>query len=208
MTAISPLDFPRITELSLTRPDSTAKVVEDLCRSALEQKLYGVSVYSSRVELGASFLADTDLKLTAIVGGFMGNADSDVKRYETEVAVDYGAQEIEFDLNIGRLKDGDSKYVLRELRDVVEAADERIVKVGLHTPYLTREEIQLACELALDSGAHFVCSRFRDVDEIKRCREALGPKFGIKAIDPALDTAVAAELVAAGATRLGTFSPV
>ncbi len=208
MTSNSPSELPRITELSLTRPDSTIKIVEDFCRSAREQKLYGVCLYSSRVELATSLLAETDLRLTALIGGFIGNADSDVKRYETEVAIDYGAQEIEFDLNIGRLKDGDSKYVLRELRDVVEAADERTVKVGLHTLFLTREEILLACELILDSGAHFISSRFKDVDEIKSCREVLGDKFGIKAIDPALDTSVAAALVGAGATRLGTFSPV
>jgi len=94
VTAISPSEFPRITELSLTKPDSTTKVVEDFCRSAREQKLYGVGVYSSRIELAASLLTDTDLKLTALIGGFIGNADSDIKRYETEVAIDYGAQEI------------------------------------------------------------------------------------------------------------------
>ena len=111
--------------------------MEEVCRKAREQKVYGVCVASSRVELAASLLEDSDLKLTALVGT-SGNEDGDVKRYETEIAIDYGAQEIEVCLNVGRLKDGDRKYVLRELRDVAEAADERIVKVEIRPRLLTR----------------------------------------------------------------------
>ena len=62
-------------------------------------------------------------------------------------AIDSGAQEIEFVLNLGRLKDGDRKYVLRELRDVAEAADERQVRAVLEASLLTPEETLLACEL-------------------------------------------------------------
>src|SRR5258708_30777830 len=98
------------TELSLFRADATAKDVEKLCATAHNQKVYGVCVGGSRVELAASLLEDSELKVTALVGFPLGSADSDVKRYETEVAVDIGAQEIEMVINAGRLKDGDHKY--------------------------------------------------------------------------------------------------
>jgi len=52
--------------------------------------------------------------------------------------------------NLGRLKTGDDKYVLRELRDVVEAADEWPVKVILETCLLTREEKIRACQLVVE----------------------------------------------------------
>jgi deoxyribose-phosphate aldolase len=204
VTELSPSELARIIELPLLRADATAKDVEDICRKAREQKLYGVCVPSSRIELAVSLLDDTEIKITALVG-WSGAEDSDVKRYETEVAVDYGAQEIEVCLNVGRLKDGDGKYVLRELRDVAEAADERIVKVEIRPRLLTREEILLACELVLDSGAHFVCARYISspkIEDIKLCREAVGPKFGIKAGEEILDTKTALALIAAGATRL------
>ena len=51
--------------------------------------------------------------------------------------MDDGAHEIDVVMNVGRLKSGDDRYVLRELRDVVEAADERPVKVILETCLLT-----------------------------------------------------------------------
>ena len=204
MTELSPSELARIIELPLLRADATAKDVEDICRKAREQKLYGVCIPSSRIELAASLLEDTEIKITALVG-WSGAEDSDVKRYETEVAVDAGAQEIEVCLNVGRLKDGDGKYVLRELRDVAEAADERIVKVEIRPRLLTREKILLACELVLDSGAHFVCARYISspkIEDIKLCREAVGPKFGVKAGEEILDTKTALALIAAGATRL------
>ena len=204
MTGISPSELPRLIELPLWRANATAKDIEEICRKAREQKLYSVCVPTSRVELAASLLEDTEIKVTALVGG-LGTEDSDVKRYETEVAVDYGAQEIEVCLNVGRLKDGDGKYVLRELRDVAEAADERIVKVEIRPGLLTREEILLACELVLDSGAHFVSARYitsPKIEDVKLCREAVGPKFGIKAGEEILDTKTALALIEAGATRL------
>jgi len=205
MTDIQPSDLPGITELPLWRVDATAKDVEEACRKALEQNLYCVSVASSRVELAASLVQETPVKVSALLGFFSGSEDSDVKRYETEIAIDCGAQEIEFTLNVGKLKDGDRKYVLRELRDITEAADERIVKVEIRPMLLTREELKLACELVLDSGAHFVSAKYitePNVDDVKAIREAVGPKFGVKAGSSILDTKTALALVAAGATRL------
>lgn len=206
MTGISPSELPGISELRLTRVDLTAKQIEVLCRKAIEQKLYGVCVPTSRIELTASILHETETKIIAWVGWPQGTADGDVKRYETEVALDYGAQEIEVPLNIGRLKDGDHRYVLRELRDVAEAADERIVKVHLKTRLLAREEILLACELILDSGAHFVTVHYiggPNFEEVKLLSEAVGPKFGLKAGDETLNTPMALALIKAGATQLG-----
>jgi deoxyribose-phosphate aldolase len=204
MTEIQPSDLPSLIELPLWRIDATAKDVEDICRKAREQKLHGVCVATSRVELAASFLEDSPLKITALVGT-AGNEDGDVKRYETETAIDFGAQEIEVCLNVGRLKDGDRKYVLRELRDVAEAADERIVKVELRPRLLTKEELQLACALVLDSGAHYISARYitaPNLEDIKACREAVGPKFGVKASEEIMDTKLALALIEAGATRL------
>jgi deoxyribose-phosphate aldolase len=204
MTDFNPSDLPRIIELPLWRVDATSKDVEEICRKARDQKLYGVCVASSRVELAVSLLDESDAKVTALVG-FSGSEDGDVKRYETEIAIDYGAQEIEVCLNVGKLKDGDRKYVLRELRDVAEAADERIVKVEIRPKLLTRDEIKLACELVLDSGAHFVSAKYitsPSIEDIKACREAIGPKFGLKAGSEILEVEEALALVAAGANRL------
>src|SRR4051812_11205441 len=137
------------------KPDATADVIEKLCSEARELGFYGVCVNGSRVDQVRYLLEDADIKVVAVIGFPFGAMSSDVKRFETEAAVDDGAQEIDLVINIGRLKEGDHKFVLRELRDVVEAAEERPVKVIIETCLLEREEKIRACELAVESGAQF-----------------------------------------------------
>jgi deoxyribose-phosphate aldolase len=124
--------------------------------------------------------------------------------------VDDGAHEIDVVINIGRLKDGDDKYILRELCDVVEAANDNTVKVIIETCLLTHAEKIRACELIVESGAHFVktstgfSAAGATIDDVKLLRQTVGPKFGVKASGGIRDTATALAMIEAGATRLGT----
>ena len=130
------------------------------------------------------------------------------------MAVDLGAGEIDMVINIGRFKDGEDKYIFRELRDVVEAADDREVKVILETCLLTREEIVRACHLVVESGAKFVktSTGFSEigatVEDVKLMRETVGEKFGVKAAGGIRNRQTAETMIAAGATRLGTSAGV
>jgi deoxyribose-phosphate aldolase len=159
-------------------------------------------------------LEDTKVKVATVVGFPHGAMASDVKRYETEVAIDEGAQEIDMVINIGRLKDRDDKYVLRELRDVAEAADERCVKVILETCLLNEEEKVRACHLILDSGAQFVktstgfASAGATLDDVRLLRESVGARFGVKASGGIRSARVAIAMIEAGANRLGTSASV
>ena len=207
----SPVELARFIEYSLLRPDASAREVEKLCAEARLQNFFGVCVNGARVLQARHLLEDTDVKVIACVGFPLGAAAADVKRYETEIAIDEGTHEIDVVLNLGRLKDGDDKAVLRELCDVVEAADERPVKVILETSLLTRAEKLRACALVVESGAHFVKTSTgfspggATVDDVKLLREAVGAKFGVVASAGVRDVAMAQALIAAGATRLGTF---
>ena len=125
---------------TLLKPDATLRDVKRICGEAREHNFHGVCVNGSWVVEARHFLAGSNVKVATVIGFPLGAADSDTKRFETEAAIDNGAQEIDVVINIGRLKDGDDSYVLRELRDVAEAADERPVKVILETSLLSREE--------------------------------------------------------------------
>lgn len=207
-------DLARYIDHTLLKADAAARDIEKLCAEAREHHFFSVCVNGSRVELARHFLEGSDVKVAAVVGFPLGAMDADAKRFETEGAIDNGAQEIDVVLNVGRLKDGDDKYVLRELRDVVEAAEERTVKVIIETCLLSREEKLRACHLILDSGAHFVktstgfSTAGATVEDVKLLRDTVGPKFGVKASGGVRDTATALAMIAAGATRLGTSSGV
>ncbi|EEF58007.1 deoxyribose-phosphate aldolase [Pedosphaera parvula] len=215
METLSAKDLARCIDHTLFAANASRKEIEKLCAEARDKFFYAVCVNSSRVELAYSLLEDSGVQVISLVGFPLGAADADVKRYETEIAVDQGAHEIEYVLNIGRLKDGDSQYVLREMRDIVEAADERPVKVILETHLLTREEKVLVCQIAVDSGAQFVVTStdFQvpavAIEDVKLLRETVGEKFGVKAVGGIAEAHRAIALMEAGATRLGTsFGPI
>jgi deoxyribose-phosphate aldolase len=148
------------------------------------------------------------------VGFPLGAMSADAKRFEAETAIDEGAHEIDVVLNLGRLKDREDSMVLRELRDVVEAAEERPVKVILETCLLTAEEKVRACHLVVESGARFVKTSTgfgpggATIEDVRLLRETVGPKFGVKASGRIRDAATALAMIAAGATRIGTSAGV
>jgi deoxyribose-phosphate aldolase len=199
---------------TLLRPEATAAQIQQLCAEAREHGFFSVCVHGSWVAQASHWLEDTEVKVACVVGFPLGAMHSDVKRFETEAAVDDGAQEIDMVLNIARLKQGDDRYVLRELIDVAEAADERTVKVILETCLLTDEEKVRACQLIVESGAHFVKTSTgfgamgATVADVQLLRQTVGPKFGVKASGGVRDTATALALIQAGANRLGTSTGV
>jgi deoxyribose-phosphate aldolase len=207
-------DLAQYIDHTLLRAEATAKQIEQLCAEARAHHFSSVCVNGSQVARALHLLENSEVKIACVAGFPLGAASTDTKRFETEAAVDDGAHEIDVVLNIGRLKDDDDKYVLRELRDVVEAADERVVKVIIETCLLTHDEKIRACKLIIESGAHFVktstgfSTAGATIDDIKLLRQTVGPKFGVKASGGIRDTATALAMIEAGATRLGTSNGV
>lgn len=188
---------------------ATAIEIERACENARRLKLRAVCVNGSRVELASARLEDSGVKVVALCGFPIGASDGDVKRFEAESAIDNGADEIEVMLNAGLLKDGAHQKVLRELLDIVEAADERPVCGVLELGVLTREEIVAGCQTLAEAGAQCVATGSGwlpgapvNPEQIKLLREALDPGKGIKAVG-VNDGAAASALLNAGATRFG-----
>ena len=160
------------------------------------------------------WLDGSDVKVASVVGFPLGAMSSDAKRFETEAAIDDGAQEIDVVLNVARLKDGDDKYVLRELCDVVEAANDFTVKVILETCLQTDEQKIRACRMVVESGAHFVKTSTgfsmggATIADVKLMRATVGADFGVKASGGIRDAKSALAMIEAGATRLGTSASV
>ena len=200
MSSYSPPEVWSATELTLVRPDVTRAEIERLCAAAIERQCHGVCVNSSRVLDAYHFGADAGLKIVSTIGFPFGAADTDAKRYEVEAAVDAGAHEIDAVMNIGFLKDNTPDRLLRELRDIVEAADERPVKILVDLSLLTPDELKTALQLVLDSGAQYI-SVSADTDRVKQLIEQLPKTFFLKAF--AGKMAEAHRLLEAGARRIG-----
>ncbi len=199
---------------TLLKPDATRAQLEQLCAEAAEHQFSTVCVNGSRVELAYSLLEDSDVQVCTVVGFPLGAMDADAKRYETEVAVDLGASEIDMVMNVGRFKDGEHDYIVREIRDVVEAADDRVVKVILETCLLTNDEIAQACKLVTQAQAHFVKTSTgfgnagATLEHVRLMRETVGQFAGVKAAGGVRNANDAQAMIEAGATRIGTSNGV
>jgi deoxyribose-phosphate aldolase len=206
---LTPGELAAWIDHTLLAPDATAADIEKLCAEARQFRFHGVCVNGCRVELARHLLDDSLVQVVTTVGYPLGAMSQDAKRFETEAAIDDGAQEIDVVLNTGLLKDRADQAVLRELRDIVEAADDRPVKVILQSWLLTDEQKLRACALAIESGAKFLNTSAgwngagATADDVKLLRQCSGQDLAIAASGDIRDFKTAVELLQAGATRLG-----
>jgi len=199
---------------TLLKPDVTAEQIERLCAEARANRFFGVCVNGSWVRQARRLLEGTGVQVVSVAAFPFGAMSCVVKCFEMESAIRDGAEEIDFVLNIGRLKQGDDRYVVQEISDIVKAAGGRPVKAILETCLLNNEEKIRACRLAMEGGASFVKTSTgfgaggATVADVKLMRETVGPNFGIKASGGIRDAKTALAMIEAGATRLGTSAGV
>ena len=105
-----------------------------LCNEAKQHLFASVCVNPAYVSLAARELSGSDVKVCTVIGFPLGATLTSVKAYETKIAIDAGAQEVDMVINIGALKDGDDRTVEEDIRAVVKAAEgQTIVKVIIET---------------------------------------------------------------------------
>jgi deoxyribose-phosphate aldolase len=208
-------DLGKLIDHTLLKPDATETDVRKLCEEARKFVFASVCINPSWVGLCARLLEGSPVKVCTVIGFPLGATTPTAKSIETRDAIANGANEIDMVINVGALKSGDDALVRRDIESVVQAARGcAIVKVILETALLTREEKIKACLLAKQAGADFVktstgfSSGGATVEDIALMRETVGPGMGVKASGGIRDTATAAAMVAAGATRIGASASV
>lgn len=82
----------------------------------------------------------------------MGATTSAVKAFETKEAIQNGADEIDMVINVGALKSGNLALVESDIRAVVEASGDKLVKVIIEACLLTDQEKIVVCQLAQKLG--------------------------------------------------------
>lgn len=199
---------------TLLKPEATEAQITQLCQEAKEYNFYSVCVNSMHVPLCKKLLTGSTVKVCSVVGFPLGAMASNAKAYETQLAVEQGADEIDMVLSIGALKDGKLQYVEDDIRSVVQAASGRTVKVILETCLLNNEEKMAACKAAMDAQAHFVKTSTgfstggATLEDVKLMKSIVGSLLEVKASGGVKNTQQANDMIAAGASRLGTSSGV
>ncbi len=203
-----------------TQTDTDLRAAAALC---LQLKVASLCVKPYMVQLAAELLADSDVKVSTVIGFPHGSAATPTKAAEARLACQDGAVELDMVANVGRAAEGDWNYVEADIRAVVEAAAETgaVVKVIFETGLLSDDATKIGlCQASERAGAAFVktSTGFGFVKQADGSMRATGAteedirlmrancSIGVKASGGIRTLADARRMIELGATRLGTSS--
>lgn len=204
-------------EHTLLKQDAKKEELLKLFDEAKKFNFKGVCVNPVNVSLAKEYLKDTNVKVVTVVGFPLGANRSDVKAFETQKAVEDGADEIDMVINVSSLKDKDYDFVKKDIETVKQACSSKPLKVILETDLLEKEEIKKACEICIEAKADFVKTSTGFVkngtgataEDVKLMAETVKSKgLGVKASAGIRDKEKALLMIESGADRLGTSSGV
>ncbi|HEM6145978.1 TPA: deoxyribose-phosphate aldolase [Streptococcus suis] len=199
---------------TILKPDTTQEQVEKILAEAKEYDFASVCVNPTWVALAAESLKDSDVKVCTVIGFPLGANTPAVKAFETKDAISNGADEIDMVINIGALKTGNYDLVLEDIKAVVEASGDKLVKVIIEACLLTDDEKVKACQLSQEAGADYVKTSTgfstggATVADVALMRKTVGLDMGVKASGGARSYEDAIAFIEAGASRIGASSGV
>ncbi len=208
------MNLNKMIDHTLLKPEATKEMIENLCREAKEYDFKSVCVNPYWVSTAYEELRDSDVLVCTVVGFPLGATTKETKFFETDFAVQEGADEIDMVINVGALKFKQYDVVLEDIKSVVQAANGRTVKVIIETCLLTDEEKVKACELSKEAGANFVktstgfSTAGANVEDVELMKSIVGDALEVKASGGIRDLDTALKMIAAGATRLGVSAGV
>ena len=228
------MEFNKYFDHTILKADATEEDVNTICREAIQYGFASVCVNGARTKQVSCMLADSDVKVCTVVGFPLGAMSTMATQFETVIAIEDGAEEIDMVINVGALKDGDWEFVKEDIAQVKEVCAHNtmgrdvVLKVIIETCLLTEEEKVKACEIAVEAGADFVKTSTgfstggavaSDVELMRKTVDAktmqLEKETGrtwnrvkVKASGGIRDLESAKVMIAAGADRLGTSATV
>ncbi|AVQ34037.1 deoxyribose-phosphate aldolase [Staphylococcus muscae] len=208
------MNYEKYIDHTLLKPESTRQQIDKIIEEAKEYHFKSVCVNPTHVAYSAEKLADSDVLVCTVIGFPLGASTSEVKACETKDAISKGADEIDMVINIGALKDGRYDDVQADIAAVVEASDDKTVKVIIETVLLTDEEKVKACELSKAAGADFVKTSTgfagggATPEDVKLMKDTVGDALEVKASGGVRNLADFQAMLEAGATRVGASAGV
>lgn len=208
------MNLNKMIDHTLLKPEATKEMIENLCKEAKEYDFKSVCVNPYWVSTAYEELRDSDVLVCTVVGFPLGATTKETKFFETDFAVQEGADEIDMVINVGALKSKQYDVVLEDIKSVVQAANGRTVKVIIETCLLSDEEKVKACELSMEAGANFVktstgfSTAGAKVEDVELMKSIVGDNLEVKASGGIRDLDTALKMIEAGATRLGVSAGV
>lgn len=139
---------------TLLKPDATKEGFEKLCKEARDYGFAMVAINPAPVKLCKELLQHSNVHVGAAIAFPLGQTTIEDKVNETKTAIENGADEIDYVINVTELKAGNTDYIEDEMRCIVDVCRKHdvIVKVIFENCYLTDDEKRAVAAIAKKVG--------------------------------------------------------
>lgn len=198
-----------ICDHTLLAQNATWEQIKGICDDGMKFSTASVCIPPVYVKRAKDYVGER-LAICTVIGFPNGYNSTAVKVFETNDAIEQGADEIDMVINIGELKAKNYDYVLNEIRAVKNACGDKILKVIIETCLLTDDEKIKMCEIVGKSGADYIKTSTgfstggATRDDVRLMREHSPSHVKVKAAGGISSLEDAEDFMRCGADRLGT----
>jgi deoxyribose-phosphate aldolase len=201
---------------TLLKPEATYQQIETLCSQALEYNFASVCIFPNYVAYAKSILEKSNVKVCTVIGFPFGINSLKAKLLEAEITINEGAQELDFVVNNGYLKNQEFEKYTHELIKLNNFAKKAGIttKFIIETGLLTESEKIFATNTIAEIGADFVKTSTGFVaggateKDVALLFSTAKGRIKVKASGGIRSLQDAEKMILAGAERLGTSSGV
>jgi len=209
-------DFARLIDHTNLHADATEEDMKKLCDEAKKYHFKMVAINEVQSEFCAQQLKGTDIDTGAAISFPLGQTTITCKLAETKDALQNGANEIDYVVNLTQVRAHNWSYIEDEMTQMVKLCRDHHVpcKVIFETCYLTKAEIKQLALIAKKVKPDFVKTSTgfgtagAKVEDVKLMKENVGSNVKVKAAGGIRNTDDFLAMIAAGAERIGTSSGV
>ena len=194
---------------TLLTQTATWEDIREILDDGLKYETASVCIPPCYVKKASEYLGGR-LAVCTVIGFPNGYQETNVKEFETKVALEQGADEIDMVINIGDAKAGNWEKIKEEIHRLKNICGEHILKVIIETCLLTEQEKIKMCEVVTQAGADFIktstgfSTSGATFEDIQLFKKYVGSGVKIKAAGGISSFEDAEEFVRLGADRLGT----
>ncbi len=206
------LELAQMIDHTLLKPYATEDDLRKILEECKQYHFKMAAINSGVTAFCKAVLAGSGVHTGAAISFPLGTNTIEAKLYETEDAIRNGADEIDYVLNIARLKMGDTAYIEDEMKQMTHLCHKHgiLIKVIFENCYLTKEEIRTAAEIAARVKPDFIKTSTgfgtggATAEDVALMKQTVGDAVQVKAAGGIRNLDDALKMIEAGATRLGT----
>lgn len=209
-------DIAGMIDHSLLQPNLSDAELDEGCRVAAKYRVASVCIKPYYVRRAAELLKGSGVAVGTTIGFPHGGHATPVKLFESQVALDDGATELDMVVNIGDVLSGKWQSVTNEIGSIALLAHSRsaLVKVIFENCFLKDEHKIRLCQVCADAKADYVKTSTgygtsgATIEDLKLMRKHTPPHIGVKAAGGVRDLDMLLAVRAIGVTRVGASKTV